>query len=81
MDDHQAERLIKAVESIAASLSNINKQGLEVFSQSLLEVSAKVSLPDGLSISEMPEDLFVQVINPTSYVTGKTRPFEIETIK
>ena len=77
MDTQQAERIIVALESIAASLNNINKEGIEVFSQSLLTVNAMVSSPDGLRISEMPDEHFVQVLNPKSYVTGLTKPFEI----
>jgi hypothetical protein len=80
MDQNQAERLIEAVESIAASLAHINEQGLEVFNQSPLSVDATVSLPAGISITETPDDLLVKVINPTSYITGESKPFEIESI-
>ena len=77
MDSQQTERLLAAIESIAASLKSIDKDGLLVSSNSLghISVSAEISAPDGLQITEMPEHHFVQVCNPQSYLTGEILPF------
>lgn len=78
MDQQQSERLIEALESIAESLNCINSEGISAFLPGLLTVNAMISSPEGLKISEMPDEHFVQVFNPVSHLTGQAKRFEIE---
>ena len=77
MDKQQTERLITALESIAASLGEIDRTGLDVYPTGLDQIRVKVviSTPDGIQIARMPDEHFVQVFNPQSLVTGDIKPF------
>jgi hypothetical protein len=76
MDYEQTERLIAAVESIAKTLDGIWERGLDVHTGiDRITVDAMICAPDGIQITQLPDDLFVQVLNPQSLVTGDIKPF------
>jgi hypothetical protein len=77
MNQQQTERLITALESIAASLGEIDRAGLDVHptGPDHIRVNAVISAPDGIQITRMPDEHFVQVFNPQSFVTGDIKPF------
>jgi uncharacterized protein YerC len=78
MNQEQTERLIEALQSIAASLKSMEENGVTAFLPSLLTVNAMVSTPDGVQVTAMPDEHFVQVFNPKNHATGKTKPFITE---
>jgi len=76
MDHEQTERLIAAVESIAETLDGIWERGLDVHTGiDRITVDAMICAPDGIQITQLPDDLFVQVFNPQNPINGNLKPF------
>ena len=64
-------QLLDTLERIAISLASIE----DVLASGHLSVNAATSFESGLKITHMPDDHFVKVLNPKSYITGETTPF------
>lgn len=71
MVQHDIAQLLDTLERIAISLASIE----DILASGHLSVNAITSFDGGLQITHMPDEHFVQVLNPTSYVTGETKPF------